>query len=309
MSTPSQLKGVFAATLTPFDADGVPDLPRMLGHAAWLRRAGCDGVAPLGTTGEGNSIATADRLRIIDAFAGAYSASELLIGTGACAVGDAIQLTRHAVAAGAPNVLVLPPFYYKNPSVEGLYAFFARLIDGVADARLGVYLYHFPAQAVVGIPLALVERLLKAYPDTVRGLKDSSGDWEVTQSYCEAFPGFGVFSGTESNLSKVIAAGGAGCISATVNVTAPIARLVADATGAEAAGLQEELTAARQAIQKFALIPGLKALTRRRTGDVAWDRMLPPNMPLAPGVERALFQAVDATTLAARGQSVARAAE
>jgi len=307
-TAPKKLKGVFAAAVTPIDANGEPDLARLTAHCQWLLANGCDGLAPFGTTGEGNSISVEGRLRIIEALAPALPKQNMLFGVGCTAVADTVKLTRASLAAGCPNVLSLPPFYYKNPSVEGLYAYFAKLIDDVGDSRLGLYLYHFPAQAVVGIPHELIERLLKAYPNTVMGMKDSTGDWAVTESYCKAFPGFAVFSGSEGLLVNTLEAGGAGCISATVNITAPLARKVFDAwAGAkDTAEAQASLGAARAAIQKFPLIPAMKALTALRSGDEAFRACLPPNVALPKSEDSALIAAVAPTgLLGGMGSSVA----
>ena len=296
-----KLKGVFAAAVTPIDASGEPDIARLTEHCRWLLANGCDGLAPFGTTGEGNSISVESRLRIIEGLAAALpeTRAKMLFGVGCPAIADTVKLTRAALAAGCTNVLSLPPFYYKNPSVDGLYAYFAKLIDDVADARLGLYLYHFPAQAVVGIPHELIERLLKAYPNTVMGMKDSTGDWAITESYCKAFPGFAVFTGSEGLLVNTLNAGGAGCISATVNITAPLARKVYDAwaAGQDTASAQSDLGAARAAIQKFPLIPAMKALTALRSGDEAFRATLPPLVSLPKSEDAALIAAIGPTGL------------
>ncbi|MDX2104061.1 MAG: dihydrodipicolinate synthase family protein [Alphaproteobacteria bacterium] len=289
-------KGVYAAAVTPMDPDGTPNLPHFLAHCRWLLANGCDGVAPLGTTGEANSIGFAQRLALIAAAGAELPADRLLFGVGACALADAVALTSAALAAGSTSVLALPPFYFKNPSDDGLFAFYSELIQRVGSSDLNLYLYHFPAHAAVPIRLPLIERLIKAYPTTVVGLKDSSGDWAHTKSICDAFPGFMTFAGTESLLTQCLEAGGAGCISASTNITAPLARQVFDAwsRGEDTSALQEALTKARLAIQSKPLIPGLKALTRRRTGDAIWRTMLPPNLPLSEAEEADLVALVAA---------------
>lgn len=292
------LKGVFAAALTPCRPDGKPDLAALIGHNRWLLANGCDGVAPLGTTGEANSLGIDDRLEIIAAVGAQLPRDRVMIGTGAPAVGDAVKLSKAAVAAGCPHVLMLPPFYYKAPSDDGLFAFYARVIEQVGSSALRIYLYHFPAQSAVPITHALIERLLKEFPTTVVGLKDSTGDWAHTESLCKSFPGFATFAGTETLLLPTFQAGGVGCISAAANVTAPICGRLRDAwqAGKDATALQEQLVRIRKTLQTQPIIPALKAVTRRRSGDAIWQNLLPPNLPLGEAQEAALMrdlQAVD----------------
>jgi 4-hydroxy-tetrahydrodipicolinate synthase len=214
----------------------------------------------------------------------------MIVGAGSCALADAVELTRAALAAGCPNVLLLPPFYYKNPSDAGLHAFFAALIDRVNDKRLRVYLYHFPQVSAVPITTGVIELLRKSHgPETIAGLKDSSGDWNNTKMLLERFPGFDVFSGTEHYLSQNLAAGGPGCISATTNVTAPIARAVMGASGAAQAQIQEGLSELRLIIQGFPLIPALKHIKAELSREPAWRRLLPPLMPLEAAQAEALM--------------------
>ena len=280
----TQSSGVYAAVLTPFTAALEPDLERYVRHCKWLLANGCDGLAPLGTTGEANSLSVAQRLALVEAAAaGGVPMQKCIIGAGSCALSDAVTITKAVVQAGAGGALLLPPFYYKNPSEDGLFAFFSEVIDRVGDARLKLYLYHFPQLSTVPITIPLVARLKRAYGDTIAGLKDSSGDWNVSQSFLKEFPGFGVFSGSEEFLLPNLRAGGVGCISASTNVTAPLARPVYLAwRGAEADGLQRGLTEVRLIFQSYPLQAALKEVMARVSGDESWRLLLPPNQALAP---------------------------
>lgn len=277
-------RGVYAAVLTPFDDKLEPNAKAYVAHCRWLLANGCDGLAPLGTTGEANSLSVAQRLAVIEASAAAGLPMErFIVGTGSCALADAVTVTRAAVQAGSGGALLLPPFYYKNPSEEGLFAFFSEVIERVGDGRLRLYLYHFPQMSVVPITPALIGRLKARYGDTIAGVKDSSGDWSYTANLLKEFPGFGAFSGTEQFLLANLRAGGAGCISASTNITAPMARAVCRAwQEANADELQEALTAARLVLQGFPFQGGLKELVARMTGDRQWLNVIPPNRPLSP---------------------------
>src|ERR1700682_2772331 len=215
------MQGVLAPVLTPFDSQLDPDPGRFVRFCRKLLEDGCAGLVPFGTTGEANSLSVEERERLLDALLeGGVPAEKLLPGTGWAALLDKGRPSRKSARAVCAGVLVLPPFYYKNPSEEGLYRSFAQAIDRTGEGRLRVYLYHIPQVAQVGIPLRLIERLLKAYPGVVIGIKDSSLDFENTRAMLRAFPGFQVFVGTEKFLLATLREGGAGCITATANVNA-----------------------------------------------------------------------------------------
>jgi len=282
MAPSSGPRGVFAAALTPLTRDLEPDLKGFVAHARWLLANGCDGLAPLGTTGEANSLSLGQRLKIIETVESALPAGKCIIGAGACALADAVHLTREILRMGAAGALILPPFYYKSPGEDGLYGFFSEVIERVGDAGLRLYLYHFPQLSAVPITLTLIERLKKRYGDVIAGLKDSGGDWAYSDALLKALPGFGVFSGSEQYLLNNLRAGGVGTISASVNVTAPLAQAVFRAwQKPEADALQKTLTAARVLFQDYPLVAALKETMALISGNDEWRNILPPNMPLS----------------------------
>src|SRR5712691_8117747 len=183
-----RLTGVLAPVLTPFRPDLSPDPARFTRHCRWLLSQGCAGLAVFGTTSEANSLSVEEREALLDELLGAgIDPAKLMPGTGCCALTDTVRLTRSAVRAGCTAVLVLPPFYYKGVSDEGIFRSFAAMIERVGDPRLRVYLYHIPQVAQVGFSVKLVERLLAAYPGTIAGMKDSSGDWTNTKAMLDSF--------------------------------------------------------------------------------------------------------------------------
>ena len=228
-------------------------------------------VAPLAERGPGgvrdqleaNSLSVDEKIELLDRLVGeGLDPARMMPGTGHCALPDSVRLTAHAVKLGCGGVLMLPPFYYKGVSDDGLFRSFAEVIERVGDARLRVYLYHIPPVAQVPITLGLVERLLKAYPRQTAGMKDSGGDWRNTQAFLDAFApgGFDVFPGAETFLLQGMRHGGAGCISATANVNpAAIARLYDTWTAADADAQQARLDEVRGIFAKFPMIPALKA--------------------------------------------------
>jgi 4-hydroxy-tetrahydrodipicolinate synthase len=214
----------------------------------------------------------------------------MMPGTGCCALPDTVRLTSHAVAAGVGGVLMLPPFYYKGVSDEGLYRSFAQVIDRVADDRLRVYLYHFPQMSAVPFSIDLVGRLRDAYPGIVVGMKDSSGDRAHLEAVLRAFPGFGMFAGNETLLLANMRAGGAGCISATANVNpGGIDRLFRNWRSDEADAIQASLNDVRLAVQQFPLVPALKRIVSHYATDPEWNRLRPPLVELAEGEGKKLI--------------------
>jgi 4-hydroxy-tetrahydrodipicolinate synthase len=297
MTNKKRFSGVIAPVLTPFGEDGGPDTERFVAHCEWLMAEGCTGLAPFGTTSEGNSLGLDERMELLEELVDSdIDAANLMPGTGAPSLADAIVLTKHAVELGCGGVLMLPPYYYKAPSEEGLYRFFSEVIDGVDDDELKVYLYHIPPVAQVGFSLPLIGRLIKAFPDTVVGLKDSSGDWSNTAAILEAYPNFEVFPGSEIFLLDGLRKGAAGCISATCNVSAAAIRNVYDNwQGADADKLQAGITALRKAIQAFPMIPALKALVAHYRKDPGWAKMRPPFTDLpAAEADKLIKQLADA---------------
>lgn len=280
---PAKLRGVFSPVLTPFNADFSPSRERYTKHCHWLLRQGV-GLAVFGTNSEANSLSVGEKRGLLDALLAAdVPPARLMPGTGACALNDTIELTRHAVTVGCAGVLMLPPFYYKGVSDEGLFRSFASVIDGVADSRLRIYLYNIPPVSQIPISLKLIERLLKAYPTAIAGVKDSSGDWANTQAMLSEFQpaGFDVFAGSEAFLLATLRGGGAGCITATGNVNpGPIVALFRHWLEPDADARQQALNATRGAFQKLPMIAAMKAAIAWQSGDAGWARLRPPLIEL-----------------------------
>ena len=293
MSKVKRIEGVLAPVITPFRKDYAPDAQRFVRHCRWLLKSGCAGLAVFGTNSEANSMSVAEKRALLEALvAGGVPASALMPGTGHCALSDSIEMTRAAVALGCAGVLMLPPFYYKGVSDEGLYRNFAEVIERVGDERLQVYLYHIPPVAQVAITLPLIEKLLSKYPGIVAGVKDSSGDWSNTKAMLDAFAkeGFDVFAGSEAFLLDNMRHGGKGCITATGNVNpGPIANVYRNWRSTDAERLQAGISATRKIVQKQPMIPALKAAVAHFGNDAQWKTCRPPLVELTPQQEETLI--------------------
>jgi len=301
----ARIRGVLSPVLTPFKADLSPDKQRFIAHCKWLLSQNC-GLAVFGTTSEGNSLAAEERATLLDALVAAgINTSRMMPGTGCCSMTETVKLTAQAVKHGCAGVLMLPPFYYKSVSEEGLYRYFSEVVQRVGDTRLKIYLYHIPPVAVVGITTGLVERLLKSYPNAIAGMKDSSGDWNNTKTFLDAFgvragravspdartssdpatdtqTTFDVFVGSESFLLAAMRNGGVGTISATANVNpAAIHKLYVEWKSADADDQQAKLDVIRDVFgRKYPMISALKQAIANYANDPAWRMVRPPLVEL-----------------------------
>lgn len=282
MSSSAFSPGVLAASLTPFHSDSDLAPEAFLQHNEWLLANGCDGLLLFGTTGEGLSLTVEERIEGLHTARAELPPERLLVGTGALALPDAVRLTREATSDGVGGVLVLPPFHYRSVKDEGVFRFYDELIQGVGDSSLGLYLYHFPELTGVPISFSVIQHLLDRYPSQIAGIKDSSGEWDHTDALCREFPDLEVFTGTERLLLPTLQAGGDGCITDTVNLTASYAARVLSAwqNDREAAPLQDTLTDLRTAFASFPTIPALKHLLSTLREDAVWDTVRPPLVPL-----------------------------
>ncbi|MEM9061352.1 MAG: dihydrodipicolinate synthase family protein [Pseudomonadota bacterium] len=271
------LRGVIAPNLTPFNADLSVAEALYLDHAAWLIDQGCVGIAPFGTTGEALSIGIEERMDLLVKLCLRIDPKKIIPGTGLTSLPDTVKLTRQAVDMGCAGAMILPPFYYKGVSDDGLFDYFQWLIESVDRPALKIYLYHIPQVAGVAVPPSVSARLFEAFPDIVVGIKDSSGVWDNTEQLL-GIENFIVYPAQESTLIEGHALGAAGCISATANLNpAAIAKLIASIeAGAPDMALNEQVCSFRKLVAGAGPIPAQKALLHRWTGDDRWARLRPP---------------------------------
>jgi 4-hydroxy-tetrahydrodipicolinate synthase len=320
----ARIRGVLAPVVTPFTADLAPDRERFIRHCRWLVSQNC-GLAPFGTTSEANSMSTYERISLLDALVAAgVDPSRMMPGTGSCSITETVALTTHAVQHGCAGVLMLPPFYYKDITEEGLYRYFSEVIQRVGDARLRIYLYHIPPVAIVGITSRLVERLLKAYPNAIAGMKDSSGDWNNTKMFLDAFADiarpladspwrarneFDLFVGSESFLLANMRNGGAGTISATANVNPAAIYELYNAASAVSADKDLQPQQARLDIvrdvfgsRRFpSMIAALKQAIAIYANDSEWARVRPPLVELTTKQAKLLAEQLKTVGFAMNG--------
>lgn len=286
------IRGVIAPILTPFNNDLSVATDLYVAHARWLLSEGCVGIAPFGTTGEALSVGIEERIAAIQALIDAGIDADLLIpGTGLSNVMDTARLSRACLAMGCKAVMTLPPFYYKAVTEDGLFAYFAELVDAIGT-RARIYLYHIPPIAIVGIPPSLAARLHARFPEQIIGIKDSSADWDTTRALL-GVEGLIVYPGSELPLMEALALGAPGCISATANLNASAIAGVIETFDnndhEKATARHDRVRDFRKLVQSHGLIPAQKRLLAIATGDERWATVRPPlsGMSEAAGQELA----------------------
>jgi 4-hydroxy-tetrahydrodipicolinate synthase len=281
---PSTLPAVLSPVLTPFKADGNPDAQKLLKQCKWLESNGV-GQAVFGTNSEANSMSASQKMSALTALIeGGLNPAHMMPGTGATSIDETVNMTRHAVNLKCAGVLMLPPFYYKDVTDDGLFAYFSEVIQKVGSDALQVYIYNIPPVTKINLSLSLLERLAKEYPKTVVGMKDSSGDWAYTESVIKllAPSGFRVYAGSEVFLMRTLRAGGVGCISATANVNPlAIADLAAHWRESNADERQAGLDKVRSVFAKYQMIAGMKTAVAHFSNDPEWLRVRPPLVQLS----------------------------
>jgi 4-hydroxy-tetrahydrodipicolinate synthase len=296
-----KLHGVIAATPTPLKPDMSIDFERLIGHCRWLLGdGGCDGINLLGTTGEATSFSVEQRLAAMRAVAASGLPLErMMVGTGAPALADAVELTKAARELGFNGALLLPPFYYKGIDAESLADYVSDVLGVAGTAGLRLYLYHIPQNTGVPFPAQTIDRLVKRYPGTIAGLKDSSGDIAFSRSLAAQFHGFDVFPSSEGSLTEWKSSGFAGCISATTNITGRLSHMAW--SDPESEGGRDAAAAAmaiRTVLGGFPLMASVKAALAAITGEAGWERLVKPLRPLSADERKQLLAKLAATEFA-----------
>lgn len=270
------MEGVIAAAPTPIGTDRAPIKELFVEHCQWALANGCDGLNILGSTGEANSFDATARCEIMAWASEVLPKDRLMVGTGTPSLAETIALTEHADDLGYGVALVLPPYYYKPVSDDGLIAWYLALHDALGARKIAVYFYNFPQMTGITIPVGVMVELARRAPARFRGIKDSSGDLDYCRSIIAAAPDMRVFPSSETALETAHADGFAGCISASTNITAPLAGQIWAQRKAPPADLCAEIARQRGAIAGPTLIANVKSLVATRTRDARWRAVLPP---------------------------------
>ena len=284
MNSSSPLRGVLAPNLTPFEDNGQIAMDLYVAHAKRLLEQGCVGLVPFGTTGEALSVGIDERISALNALVeSGIDPDRLLPGAGLTNLADTLRVVEAAARVNCRGVLVLPPFFFKNVPDDGLYNYFAELVAATRGSGCGIYIYHIPQVAGVGVPPSVVRRLRETFPEQILGIKDSSGSWENLEELF-TIPGLQVYPGQETYLFDALERGAPGCITATANLNATaigeIVRLFDAGERHSARDAMEDIRGFRKTVEGYTPISAMKGLLAKTSGDTRWSHVRSPLLPI-----------------------------
>ncbi len=289
------IHGLWPALLMPIGPDEALDTTRAIQHAKRMLAAGCEGVTLFGTTGEGTAFTVAERTGLLESMLGSgIKASQIIVTTTALALGDAIELGRHAASLGVHRQMFMPPFYFNQPREAGVVDAVSRLVHGIDDDQLKLLLYHFPAMSTFGFSHTAIAELVRRHPGQVIGLKDSGGDLAHALAMAKAFPELSVLVGSEQHVAQVMQAGGSGSINGLANVAPRLmARVIRapDAVTPADSQLILSLLALLSIKPQMPFVAVYKQMLAEQTGDAVWLNMRVPLSPLDDSEAQAVRQA------------------
>ncbi|UUZ67958.1 dihydrodipicolinate synthase family protein [Polaromonas sp. P2-4] len=294
-ANPAAFRGIWPALLTPLNADLSIDHTKFAAHCKSLIARGCPGVTPFGTTGEGPSFSMAERKEAIDQLIkNGIPAGQIMVSTSCAALPETLELTRHAVNAGVHGCLMLPPFFLKGVSDQGVIDCYRYVIDGLADDRLKLYLYHIPQVTGVGLSHHVISTLKKMYPNTILGIKDSACSTEHSVGLAKAFmKDLTVYVGFEPDLPEMGRRGSTGAISGLANfMPRVVKRLVTQPDAATTPAERERIIKLLGRLEGYSLMPALKGIMALLSGDETWLRVRAPLVALTPDEFKALEKTI-----------------
>ena len=278
------IHGLWPALLLPVSPSGELDTPRAVAHAKRMLAAGCDGVTLFGTTGEGPAFTVAERKALLESMIGSgIRADQIIVTTTALALGDAIELGRHASRLGVHRQMLMPPFFFNQPRDAGIVEAVSQVVLGIGDDGLKLLLYHFPFMSTFGFSHATVTELVRRHPSQVVGVKDSSGDLEHSLALAKAFPKLAILVGAELHVAPAMRVGGSGSINGLANLAPGLMRRVIDAPNSVSASDEQLMTSLLGLLSirpNMPFVGAYKAVLAEQTGDDFWLNMRAPLSPL-----------------------------
>jgi len=277
-----KIKGVFGAALTPINRDYSINYKLFHSHCQWLLTQGLDGLGIFGTTGEANAFNVEEKINALQFLIDNHiNPNHLMPGTGQCSVTDTVRFTKKCAELKVRAVLVLPAFFYKGVTDEGVIEYYKRVVEEVGDNNLHYVLYHIPQTSGVNISFDVIEKLLKLYPNNIVGMKDSSGNLDNMLKITKFFNEFSLFSGSDSLALKVCKRGGAGAITATSNISGKLLSFIVTNHKEESSidnfqELQLLQVKIREMLFTHEPVSALKAILSVKQDNQEWNRVNPP---------------------------------
>jgi 4-hydroxy-tetrahydrodipicolinate synthase len=277
-----KIKGVFGAALTPINSDYSINYKLFHSHCQWLLTQGLDGLGIFGTTGEANAFNVEEKINALQFLIDNHiNPNHLMPGTGQCSVTDTVRFTKKCAELKVRAVLVLPAFFYKGVTDEGVIEYYKRVVEEVGDNNLHYVLYHIPQTSGVNISFDVIEKLLKLYPNNIVGMKDSSGNLDNMLKITKFFNEFSLFSGSDSLALKVCKRGGAGAITATSNISGKLLSFIVTNHKEESSidnfqELQLLQVKIREMLFTHEPVSALKAILSVKQDNQEWNRVNPP---------------------------------
>ncbi|WP_027686425.1 dihydrodipicolinate synthase family protein [Rhizobium leguminosarum] len=285
----TQKFGLSVALATPFDSNGNIAIEAMIEQARRSLAAGCSSVTLFGTTGEGSSIGTQERERVLASMLDSgIAAKQIIVGVLVDASEDAAMLAGRALSKGARNILLAPPSYFKNVSDDGVFQWFSAVFAILGDKARDIIVYNIPSLTMVPLTVSLIGRLRTDFPNIVIGVKDSSGDWPFTEALLKAHGDLVILVGDERHLAKGVRLGGQGAISGMANFVPREVKLMAEEgkDDSRVEGFVEELL-------KFPVTAAVKTMVTHVTSDEIWLAVRPPLVSISAEGQAQLFLAFD----------------
>ena len=284
LSLNPDINGLWPALLLPVNPDGTLHTPRTVAHAKRKLAAGCDGVTLFGTTGEGPAFTAVERKELLESMLGqGIRADQIIVTTTALALGEAIELGRHASRLGVHRQMVMPPFFFNQPRDAGIIEAVSQVVRGIGDDGLKLLLYHFPAMSTSGFSHSAIAELVRRHPGQVMGVKDSGGDLAHSLALAKAFPQLSILVGSEPHIAPTMLAGGSGSVNGLGNIAPGLMRRVIDAPASVSA---DDVKLMTSLLALLGVMPGMpfvgvyKMMLAEQTGDDFWLTMRAPLSPL-----------------------------
>ena len=274
-------KGIYAASMTVINKDLSVNVEATIKHSEKLIQQGCHGAVIGGSTGMSQLISSNEKKKLIDKISNSEFKDSFIFGTGANSLNENIELIKHSIKNKVDRFLIMPSAYYKYND-EGVYAFYANIIQQVPESK--IILYNFEKLSGYKFNINLIEKLVKDFPKQIVGVKDSTGNLYENLKISN----FMIFPGTETQLLKGLELGCSGIISAICNVTAALARKVfEDFVNKKKQTFNDRLCAIRKVFDKRDLISGVHSFMSFE--DEKYNVVLPPLSLLSKEEEKQMM--------------------